>query len=521
MLSPAAPTGTDSGLTQVSYSFAAAGALSSKTHALEYRFDWGDGVLSAWSPSPVAEHAWAAAGDYPVVAQARCQSEPANVSSFSPPTAVAIAEFVEAIDTPPAPSGTSNVVAGESVAFTTGNSGSDLGHQIEYRFDWGDAALSAWSANTNGAHAWGASGLFEVRARARCSVHTGMQSPWSEAFLVAVAPPPEETGAPLRPVCPAGATTGSDVTCTLGGAISNLGHPVEYRVDWGDGAVSEWGSSTSLSHAWLVAGSYAPSAQARCATDTALESAWSEPFDIAVSDHYDLGEAVDNTLLEWETGGDAEWFPAADVSASAGDAALSGPLALSRSSWLGTTVEGPTALYFLWRVASVAGRDRLVFRLDGVEQRRITGKTPWLFGSASLAEGTHLVEWSFTRGSRSATAPHGGSLDLVVTDPRELAGSIAVTSPAGGEKWKRGLTIALGWERAGVIGPAVSVQLLKRTSGGRWAVAKTIAKAVSDTGSLAWKIPGSLVPGVRYRVRVLSCAAPAIAGTSNGWFTVK
>lgn len=518
---PAAPTGTEGGVTQVSYAFAAAGALSSQAHALEYRFDWGDGVLSAWSPSPTAEHAWAAPGDYPVVAQARCQSEPGNLSAFSPPTVVAIALLVENVNAPPAPSGTSNAVAGEPVFFTTGGSASDLGHAVEYRFGWGDGSFSPWSADSGDAHAWAGSGVFEVRARARCALHTGMQSPWSEAFLVAVAPPPEETGAPLPPECPAGATTGGDVTCALGGAVSNRGHAVEYRVEWGDGTLSDWGPATVASHSWSAAGRYELRAQARCAADPAFESAWSAPAALAVADHYDIGEAVENTLLAWESGGDAEWFRELDPSASGGDAARSGPLGPSRSASVGTTVEGPTALYFLWRAASVAGKDRLVFRLDGVEQRRITGRTAWLFGAARVAEGTHALEWRFTRGSRSTTVPHAGWLDLVVSEPREIAGTIAVTAPAGGETWKRGQTVTLRWEGAGVIGPAVAVQLQKRTSTGRWAVAKHIARAVPDSGALAWKVPGSLLRGVRYRIRVLSCADPAIAGASAGWFTVR
>ena len=114
----------------------------------------------------------------------------------------------------------------------------------------------------------------------------------------------------------------------------------------------------------------AVAAQARCAEDPDVESTWSPVAEVVVSDHHDLAEALDNTALEWETGGDAIWTPLALGSAAGGDSARSGRLAAYRNSWVETTVEGPTSLYFLWRVASEAGRDRLVFSLDGVEQRR-------------------------------------------------------------------------------------------------------------------------------------------------------
>jgi hypothetical protein len=80
--------------------------------------------------------------------------------------------------------------------------------------------------------------------------------------------------------------------------------------------------------------------------------------------------------------------------------------------------------------------------------------------------------------------------------------------------------VTLRWSRSGVIGPAVSVELLARRAGGGW-VAKSIAAALPDTGSWAWKVPASLVPGTRYRIRVRSCADPKIAASSARTFTVR
>jgi hypothetical protein len=517
---PGAPSGPGEGLSETPYAYEALGAHSDKGHELEYRFDWGDGVLSPWSSSPSGEHTWGSAGTYRVVAQARCRSEHASASAFSTPTEVSIRLLVENVAAPLVPAGSSAAFAGVAASFATGGGESDLGHALQYRFDWGDGSRSAWSVDPGREHAWPSSGVFEVRAQARCAMHAAKESGWSEALLVAVSLPPEAVDAPLRPAGPAGAKTGSAVRFVLGGAASNRGHAVEYRVDWGDGIVSDWGAGTSATHAWGAAGVYPVAAQARCAEDPDVESPWSPAAEVAVSDHHDLAEALDNTALEWETGGDAVWTPLALGNAAGGDSARSGRLAAYRNSWVETTVEGPTSLYFLWRVASEAGRDRLVFSLDGVEQRRIAGTTPWLFGSARVEEGAHRLQWRFTRGSRLTAVPHHAWLDLVVDDPREIAGSIEVLSPAGGESWARGRTVALRWSSAGTIGPAVALQLLRRTPDGAW-TARTIAPAVPDTGSWNWKVPAFLVPGVRYRVRVVSCAGPSIRGISQGSFTVR
>jgi len=44
---------------------------------VEYRFDWGDGSYSAWSPGTSVSHAWTAAGTYSVYGDSRCASDTA------------------------------------------------------------------------------------------------------------------------------------------------------------------------------------------------------------------------------------------------------------------------------------------------------------------------------------------------------------------------------------------------------------------------------------------------------------
>ncbi|MGQ9661526.1 MAG: C25 family cysteine peptidase, partial [Kiritimatiellia bacterium] len=81
-------------------------------------------------------------------------------------------------------------------------------------------------------------------------------------------------------VSPPTQITGSDVTIvgkeeayTASGAMSSLGHSLEYRFHWGDGVISPWGPATQT-HAWSQRGVFPVKAQARCAAH-GIESSWS------------------------------------------------------------------------------------------------------------------------------------------------------------------------------------------------------------------------------------------------------
>jgi hypothetical protein len=79
------------------------------------------------------------------------------------------------------------------------------------------------------------------------------------------------------PTSMSGITTGyrnKQCTFNFSGASSNLGHPVEYQVNWGDGDTSDWDSDGTLSHTWDTAGYYTIQARARCAEHTDVMSAW-------------------------------------------------------------------------------------------------------------------------------------------------------------------------------------------------------------------------------------------------------
>jgi hypothetical protein len=94
----------------------------------------------------------------------------------------------ETISVPSAPSGPANGSAGVSYSFSTGNAASNLGHSVEYQFDWkGDGTdLSPWGSATQ-SKTWASAGTYNVRARARCATHTAVVSAWSGTLAVNIA----------------------------------------------------------------------------------------------------------------------------------------------------------------------------------------------------------------------------------------------------------------------------------------------------------------------------------------------
>ena len=107
-----------------------------------------------------------------------------NESDFSNEVSGAITETVSA---PNVINGPTSGTPGLSCAFTAGGSSSSLGHTLQYQFDWsGDASdLSSWGAATQ-SKTWNAAGIYNVRARARCTTHKTVISSWFGVFPVTI-----------------------------------------------------------------------------------------------------------------------------------------------------------------------------------------------------------------------------------------------------------------------------------------------------------------------------------------------
>ena len=122
-----------------------------------------------------------------------------------------------------------------------------------------------------------------------------------------------------------------------------------------------------------------------------------------------LGDAVGSTGITFNTGGDAEWLPVFDATASgAGISARSGAMQSPKrgtvSSWMSTEVVGAGTLSFNWRVdcekddSGDCTWDRLMVFTNGVEVARIDGTTSWESMQFAFDDsGTNEVRWIYLK----------------------------------------------------------------------------------------------------------------------------
>ncbi len=158
---------------------------------------------------------------------------------------------------------------------------------IHYSTDNGASWLpAALNAANSGSRSWTLPAVISTTCLVRVSAanHPGNNDFSDRAFSISDSGI-ETVTAPDAPSGPASGTTGNGYSFSVGGANSNFGDPLQYRIDWGDGTDSGWlvAGTTSASHAWAVSGTYAVRAKARCATHTSVESPWSEAASITIA----------------------------------------------------------------------------------------------------------------------------------------------------------------------------------------------------------------------------------------------
>ena len=127
----------------------------------------------------------------------------------------------EIIYAPNPPNGPTSGFTGTSYTYSTGGSSSSLDHDIEYQFDWkGDGTdLSSWGSATQ-PNTWTATGIYNVRARARCATDTSIESGWSNPLTVTIsAAGPDLTGSWTTPVTQTCKNTRSGPKCTIKGTL--------------------------------------------------------------------------------------------------------------------------------------------------------------------------------------------------------------------------------------------------------------------------------------------------------------
>ena len=258
----------------------------------------------------------------------------------------------ESISKPDKPSGPTSGIIGQELTYTTGGATSNLGHAVEYKFDWGDGSESGWGGTTK-SHSYNDAGTYTIKTKARCTTHTNIVSQWSNGldveitgYYLNVSISPEGAGevqrtpnksdyayresvtlnaeatsqayvfhhwsgdlsgstnpkaiimngnknvtanfvmetvsVPNKPTGPTDLKAGDEYHFSSGGASSSLGHNVQYQFDFGDGNQSNWGAS-STDYTYSKTGKFYIKARARCAEHNEVISDWSAAFAVTVS----------------------------------------------------------------------------------------------------------------------------------------------------------------------------------------------------------------------------------------------
>ncbi|MBC8094309.1 MAG: M36 family metallopeptidase, partial [Akkermansiaceae bacterium] len=140
-----------------------------------------------------------------------------------------------------------------------------------------------------------------------------------------------------------------------------------------------------------------------------------------------LAVALDATNLTWTTGGSANWAGQIGTTRDSVDAAQSGAITNSQTSYMETTVVGPGVVSFWWKVSSELGYDFLYFSLDGNISNSISGSVNWQLASYAVPVGSHTLRWTYTKDFTFSVGADAGWVDQVAVWPS----MVTVTNDSG------------------------------------------------------------------------------------------
>jgi ELWxxDGT repeat protein len=300
-------SGPESGEIWVEYNFEVAGS-SDYDHALEYMVSWDDGESTTWAAFNAATgktltHDWDSLGEKTITVSLRC-AEHTDVTD-SVQHWITIEE--ETIATPTIEGPTTGWTDFE-YNFTIGGS-SSAGHDLQHIVYWGDGSDTGWQPFGAGqtsaqvSHTWTVTEPFPVEVGVRCATHDHLQA-WNSSHSIDITAPPEEEVTGPQVVRPDSGYPDVSYAVTIS-ASSNLGHDLEYQVDWGDGTPGiTWTpfgdglTSVELSHSWEAAATYPMFFEVRCVDHP-------EKYASAALDMFVDGEVVSEISLAGPSSGAA------------------------------------------------------------------------------------------------------------------------------------------------------------------------------------------------------------------------
>lgn len=144
---------------------------------------------------------------------------------------------------------------------------------------------------------------------------------------------------------------------------------------------------TSTSKFWVRVGDDVGYESSAAATVTVF------PPNAAVATALDSGPAI--SYFTW---GDQPWIVQAATTHNGISALQSGAITHSQTSHTEAVVNGAGTLSFWWKASSELGFDFVRFRVDGIEQGRLSGETGWQQVSIVVdGSETHTLSWSYEK----------------------------------------------------------------------------------------------------------------------------
>jgi YD repeat-containing protein len=476
----------------------------------------------------------------------------------------------ESVSTPSTPTGPSSGITGTSYTYTTGGSSSNVEHSVQYLFDWGDATNSDWLpvGQTSASKSWTSAGTHNVKAQARCSIHTSKVSPWSEILSVTITPDPTPPTPNPMTWAIAPYQTGISSVAMVATNASDPSLPVNYYFRFtgsptggAGGTDSGWQSGTSYMNSGLQANQqYGYQVKARDGLNN--ETTYSIPTQYAYTaieapTGINLGPITStsiqvqsaNTPSGLSRGSSGLFIENATNASNSGWKQDNGfwtssPLSPNTSYSFrakarnGDSVEtgycAPTSKYTLANVpgtASFSNVTQTCIRANWTANGNPSGtqyycenttagtNSGWItttyWDSCGLVCGT---SYSFRVKAKNSEGIETNWTNLGSSATTACTG-ITVVSPNGGESWKRNSTHAITWSYTGNPGSYVKIELLK---GG--AVNRVITSSTSigsgGSGSYNWRIPSNQTQGSDYKIRVTSTSNGSYTDTSNNNFSI-
>ena len=222
-----------------------------------------------------------------------------------------------------------------------------------------------------------------------------------------------------------------------------------------------------------------------------------------------IGQALDASGLVWNTSGNAPWASESSVTYDGVAAAQSGLITDNQSSSLQTTVTGPGALSFWWKVSSERWFDYLTLYIDGVEQAAISSEVDWQQQTFAVDSGNHTLEWTYAKDPNVSAGADAGWLDqvtfatnppVITVQPLSQKGAVGATislsvaasgAPPITYQWSKDGTNMSGATSAIFVIPAAT----RRDSGAYQAIASNPGGgAASSNATLQVRSPQRLGP---------------------------